>query len=213
VKKDGFYKALTADGVVIISPETTFIDSCVQIGAGTVIEPNNIIRGDSKIGRNVCLRAGNYIEDSVVGDGCEVLLSCLNNAKVGSNVHIGPFSHLRPDGVVGAECRIGNFVEIKKSVIGERTKIAHLSYVGDSRIGREVNIGCGVVTANYDGKHKHHTIIEDGAFIGSNVNLIAPVRIGAGAVVAAGSTITEDVSPKSLAIARVRQTNKEDYRK
>ena len=211
MKKDDFYTMLINNKVVIEDMHTTFIDSSVVIGTDTVIEPNNIIKGNCKIGNNVVLRAGNYIEDSRVGDRSEILLSRLNQAVVGAGVKIGPFSHLRPNSVVGDGCRIGNFVEIKNSTIGVKTKIAHLSYIGDAVVGVGVNMGCGVVTVNYDGREKHRTEVGNHAFIGSNVNLVAPVKIGEGAVVGAGSTITQNVPPLGLGIARAKQVNKDGW--
>ena len=213
MQRDAFYQQLIAGGVVIESPETTFIERGVRIASGVVIEPNNVLKGNCVIGRDVVLRAGNYIEDSNIGKRSEVIMSRMIGTSVGADVSVGPFSHLRQGAVINDGCRIGNFVEIKNSTIGAHTKIAHLSYIGDAEVGRGVNIGCGVVTVNYDGKHKHKTVIEDHAFIGSNANLIAPVKIGQGAVVGAGSTITEDVPAMALAIARARQTNKTGYRK
>ncbi|MCL2540608.1 MAG: hypothetical protein FWE53_04260 [Firmicutes bacterium] len=188
------YRHLIDAGVIIPHPEVVFIDDSVKIGNGTVIEPFNIIKGSTVIGQDVHLLAGNNIADSEIGSGCR----------------IGPYAHLRPGSIISDNCRIGNFVEIKKSVIGAGSKIAHLTYVGDSEIGENVNLGCGTVTVNYDGKQKHKTVIGNGAFVGSNVNLVAPITIGKSAVVAAGSTVTEDVPDYALAIARERQTNKED---
>ena len=213
MQKDAFYIELCNSGIIIEDADTVHIEKTVKIGKGTVIEPNNVLKGKTVIGKNVKLKSGNYIEDGIIEDDCQIMLSRVNSSSVGRASQIGPFSHLRPCSLIGEECRIGNFVEIKNSTIGNKTKIAHLSYVGDAVIGSCVNIGCGVVTVNYDGKLKHKTIIEDHAFVGSNVNLVAPVKVGKGAVIAAGSTITEDVPALALGIARSRQANKMDYKK
>jgi len=181
-------------GVTMIDPSNTYIGPDVSIGAGTIIYPNTIIEGKATIGQN-CVIESSYIRDSQIGDA----------------VTVGPFAHIRNQSVIKDKVRIGNFVEVKKSTLEDGVKAAHLSYLGDSLIGKQVNIGCGTITVNYDGKIKHQTIIEANAFIGSNVNLIAPVTIGEGAKVAAGSTITEDVAKHSLAIARARQTTKVGY--
>jgi bifunctional UDP-N-acetylglucosamine pyrophosphorylase / glucosamine-1-phosphate N-acetyltransferase len=181
-------------GVTMIDPSTTYIGPDVQIGAGTILYPNTVIEGTVSIGKN-CVIESSYVRDAVIGD----------------NVTIGPFAHIRNQTVIGNNVRIGNFVEVKKSVLQDGVKAAHLTYLGDSEIGKHVNIGCGTITVNYDGKLKHKTIIEANAFIGSNVNLIAPITIGEGAVVAAGSTVTDDVPANSLAIARERQTTKVGY--
>ncbi len=182
------------EGVTIIDKNNTYIGPDVTIGPGTVIYPNTVIEGNVSIGKN-CVIESSYIRDS----------------KIGDEVTIGPFAHIRNQSVIKDKVRIGNFVEVKKSTLDDGVKAAHLTYLGDSLIGKHVNIGCGTITVNYDGKLKHQTVIEANAFIGSNVNLIAPVTIGAGAKVAAGSTITEDVPKDSLAIARERQTTKVGY--
>ena len=151
------------------------------------------------------------IENCTIGQGTVIKQSVLKDSKIGKEVNVGPFAHIRPETTVGNEVRVGNFVELKKSVIGDNTKVPHLSYIGDANFGENINIGCGTITVNYDGKDKHVTTIEDNSFIGCNSNLVAPVTIKKGSYVAAGSTITDDVPEKSLAIARARQTNKEGY--
>lgn len=156
---------------------------------------------------------GTYIKDSIIGDNTVIYNSQIKNSSIGENNIIGPYAHIRENNKTGNNVKIGSFVELKNSIVNNNSKIPHLSYIGDSEIGEHVNIGCGVVTANYDGKNKHKTIIKDNAFIGCNVNLIAPVTIEENALVAAGSTITDDVPANALAIARSRQTNKEDYNK
>jgi bifunctional UDP-N-acetylglucosamine pyrophosphorylase / glucosamine-1-phosphate N-acetyltransferase len=182
------------EGVTIIDKNNTYIGPDVTIGAGTTIYPGSVIEGSVTIGHG-CLIESSYIRDAVIGD----------------HVTVGPFAHIRNQTVIGNHVRIGNFVEVKKSVLQDGVKAAHLTYLGDSEIGKHVNIGCGTITVNYDGKIKHKTIIEANAFIGSNVNLIAPITIGEGSVIAAGSTVTDDVPAQSLAIARERQTTKVGY--
>jgi bifunctional UDP-N-acetylglucosamine pyrophosphorylase/glucosamine-1-phosphate N-acetyltransferase len=196
IKKRLVNERLMRDGVTIIDPENTYIHEDVEVGSGTIVYPGTYIMGESKVGMD-CEIKSSYIIDSEVGDG----------------VVVGPFAHLRGHAVVKDNCRIGNFVEIKKSTLDENTKAAHLTYVGDAEVGKNVNFGCGVITVNYDGKNKHKTIIEDNAFIGSNVNLVAPVTVGEGALLAAGSTVNKDVPSDALAIARSKQTNKEGYAK
>ena len=155
-----------------------------------------------------------YVEDSKVGDGVEIRFSSyLVGCEVGDGTVMGPFCHLRPEARVGEGAKIGNFVEIKKSEIGRGSKVPHLSYVGDAEVGEGVNVGAGTITCNYDGRDKHRTVIEDGAFIGSDTMLVAPVKVGAGAVTAAGSTITKDVSPDALAIERAQQKEIEGWAK
>ncbi len=192
----------------VLSPATTTISERAQIGAGVVIYPNNHILGDSRIGDNAVLYPNNVIEDSTIGAGAELTASVVRGAIVGKNAKIGPFSHLRPGAIVGENCRVGNYTEIKNAVVGAGTKIAHLTYVGDADIGKNCNIGCGVVFCNYDGARKHRASVEDECFLGSNVNLIAPVRVGAGSFIAAGTTLTRSVPAGSFVIGRVRQESK-----
>lgn len=197
------------DGVTIADPATTHISAQAQIGRDTVILPGTIIEGTSRIGAGCLIGPYSCIKNSMIADQAEVRLSCVAEATLGSGVKIGPFAHLRPGAVLGDGARVGNFSEVKKSIIGEGAKVNHLSYIGDATIGRKVNIGAGTITCNYDGVHKHRTVIGDRSFVGSNVNLVAPVTIGADVVLGAGSTITDDVPARSLAIARARQVNKE----
>jgi bifunctional UDP-N-acetylglucosamine pyrophosphorylase/glucosamine-1-phosphate N-acetyltransferase len=185
-----------ANGVRMIDPASTFIDDGVKIAGGVVIYPNVIMEGACKIAENVTILANSFLRD----------------ASVGANSSIGPFAYLRPNAAVGENCRIGNFVEIKNAALGNNTRAAHLAYIGDADVGENVNFGCGAITVNYDGTNKHRTVIRNNAFIGSNVNLIAPVEIGADAVVAAGSTMTDDLPPCALGIARERQCVKENYK-
>lgn len=194
-------------GVTIIDPQTTFIDAAVEIEPDTVIFPFSFIRGHTVIGRDCLIGPHTVIDDSKIGHGVTVRMSYVESSEVGDGCQVGPFSYLRPETVLKARVKVGNFVEVKKSLVGEGSKIPHLSYIGDAIIGRQVNVGAGTITCNYDGHKKWPTYIEDGAFIGSNTNLVAPVRVGAGAVIGAGSTITKDVPSGALGIARGRQRN------
>ena len=200
--------ALRALGVTLLDPSTTFIDDGVAVGQGTVIHPGVTLEGRTRVGANCRLRSWVRITDSTIGDGVLVNDSCvIVESQVDAEACVGPFSHLRPGSHMKAGSHVGNFVELKKTVFGEGSKANHLAYLGDSTIGAGVNIGAGTITCNYDGERKHPTIIEDGAFIGSDSQLIAPVSIGAGAYVAAGSSITDDVPPGALGVARGRQKN------
>ena len=204
--------AFLAGGVTLLDPSTTFIDDGVTVGSGTVIHPGVTLEGRTRIGANCRIRSWVRITDSVVGDGVLVNDSCvIVESQIDEKAIVGPFSHFRPGAHMKAGSHVGNFVELKKTVLGEGSKANHLSYLGDSTIGAGVNIGAGTITCNYDGEKKHPTVIEDGAFIGSDSQLVAPVRIGAGAYVAAGSSITEDVPPGALGVARGRQTNVLDW--
>ncbi len=198
-------------GVTLIDPATTYIDVDVRIGEDVVIHPGNTLEGASIIGPGCVLMPGNRLTDSELAQRVTVERSVLVDAKVGEQTTVGPFAFLRPASVIGAHCRIGDFVEIKNSSIGDKTKVSHLTYVGDSDLGQDINLGCGVVFVNYDGKHKSRSRVEDHAFIGCNVNLVAPVRVGKDAYVAAGSTVTEDVPEAALCIARQRQIVKEGW--
>lgn len=199
------------NGVTIIDSATTYIDSDVTIGMDTIIYPNVHLQKGTKIGNDCVIYPNTFISSSTIMDETSVDSSRITDSSVGKKCKIGPFAHLRNNTVIHDSSRIGNFVEMKNSDIGENARCAHLTYVGDAIVGKDVNFGCGVVTVNYDGKHKYKTIIEDGAFIGSNVNLIAPIRVGKNAVVAAGTTIDKDVEEGDLAIGRVRQENKAGY--
>ncbi|MDR0928950.1 MAG: hypothetical protein LBM74_04470 [Oscillospiraceae bacterium] len=200
--------SLLAQGVLLLDPAHTYIDPQVLIGAGTVIHPNNTLSGATVIGENCVLLPGNRMQDARLGDGVTVEQSVLLSCEVAKGTTVGPFAYLRPNTAIGEGCRIGDFVEIKNSRIGNGTKVSHLTYVGDSDLGERINLGCGVVFVNYDGKRKHRTRIGDDAFIGCNVNLVSPVQVGDGAYVAAGSTITEDVPGDAMAVARARQVVK-----
>lgn len=198
-------------GVTLVDPATTIIGPRVTLGRDTVVEPGCILKGDTTIGSHCLIGAFTQLTNVTFGDGVEVLHSYLNDAVVGDGTHIGPYAHLRMHAVIGAHVRLGNFVEVKKSTLGDGTKAAHLAYLGDAEIGERVNIGCGVITVNYDGTTKSKTTVHDGAFVGSNSNLVAPVTVGEGGYVAAGSTITDDVPAGALAIGRGRQVNKEGW--
>lgn len=199
------------NGVTIMDPTNTYIETDVSIGIDTVIYPGTILRGNTVIGEECKIGPNTEIIDSYVGNNSVIKQSVVSSSKVGNDVQIGPFAHIRPESQISDEVKIGNFVEIKKSSFGRGSKASHLSYIGDAEIGIDVNIGCGSITVNYDGKNKYLTKVEDGAFIGCNSNLIAPVTIGKNAYVAAGSTITNNVPNNALAIARERQTVKFDY--
>ncbi|HEY4491441.1 MAG TPA: bifunctional UDP-N-acetylglucosamine diphosphorylase/glucosamine-1-phosphate N-acetyltransferase GlmU [Acidobacteriota bacterium] len=196
-------------GVTMHDPDRIYIDAEVQIGTDVVLYPGVWLEGSSMIGSEVAIYPNCRIANSYIDSGCIVYENCsIDQAHVEAGVRIGPFARIRPETHLSRGVRIGNFVEVKKSYIGEGTKANHLSYLGDATIGKNVNVGAGTITCNYDGEKKHPTTIEDGVFIGSDTQLIAPVRIGKDAYVAAGSSITDDVPPGSLAIARGKQVNK-----
>lgn len=198
-------------GVTIIDPEHTYISPDAIIGQDTVIYPGCHIIGKVKIGSDCEIGPNSQLIDCTIGDRSIIKYSVVTNSEIGDDAAVGPFAHIRPESKLGNNIRIGNFVEIKKSSFANGSKASHLSYIGDAQVGENVNIGCGTITVNYDGKNKYETKIEDGAFIGCNSNLIAPVTIGKQAYIAAGSTITEPVPERALAIARSRQVNKENY--
>jgi len=200
-------------GVRIIDPSTVYIDESVLIEPEVVIYPNTIIEGSTKIGSKSVIGPSSRIIDCDVGENCTVQYSVVRDSVIGDNCTVGPFANIRPGSKIGSGVKIGDFVEVKKSQIGDNSKVPHLSYIGDAVIGADVNIGAGTITCNYDGKDKHTTVINDGAFIGSNTSLVAPVEIGARAVVAAGSTITKNVPDNALGVARQRQVNKEGWAK
>jgi len=203
---------LMAAGVTLVDPATTYIEPDVEIGPDTIIHPGVTIEGSTKIGAACEIQANVRIADSELGDRVTINNFCLIvGARVADGVAIGPFAHLRPDSDVGEGAKVGNFVELKKTSLGAGSKVNHLSYLGDATVGAGVNVGAGTITCNYDGVNKHRTVIEDGAFIGSDTQLIAPVTVGKGAYVGAGSSITEDVPAGSLGIARGRQTNIEGW--
>ncbi len=194
-------------GVTLIDPNTTYIDNEVIIGVDTVIHPFTIIAGKTVIGKECEIGPGTRINDSRIGDHVTIELSRIKEAVIDDHCTIGPYAYLRPETILHKNVKIGDFVEVKKSVIGENSKLPHLSYVGDAKVGKAANIGAGTITCNYDGKNKYVTIIEDGAFIGSNTNLIAPVTIGSNSITGAGSSISKDVPPDMLAVERAQQKN------
>ncbi|MDR0734349.1 MAG: bifunctional UDP-N-acetylglucosamine diphosphorylase/glucosamine-1-phosphate N-acetyltransferase GlmU [Elusimicrobiota bacterium] len=200
--------ALMESGVTIVSPRGTYIESTVKIGADSVIYPNTFIKGHTVIGPRCVIGPNCWIEDSVLAEDVRLKTGCyLTQASLAKGCTAGPYAHLRPAAIIKENAKIGNFVEIKKSVIGPGSKVPHLTYVGDSEIGSKVNIGAGTITCNYDGVNKHKTVIGDGVFVGSNTNFVAPVVIGKGVKIGAGSTITQDIPAAMLAIARARQVN------
>jgi len=206
-------RSLMLSGVSMIDPERTYIDHGTFIGGDTVIYPGCSITGGSVIGKNCLIENGAIISASHIGNGCHIKSgSVMEGALLRDGVTVGPMAHLRPGTELMDDVKIGNFVETKKAVIGRGSKASHLTYLGDAEIGAEVNIGCGTITCNYDGISKHCTVIEDRVFIGSDVQLVAPVKVGANSLVAAGTTVTEDIPPDSLAIARVPQLNKVGWR-
>lgn len=198
-------------GVHFEDMSSAYIGCDVVIGKSVVIAPNNVIKGKTIIKDNVKILSNNVIEDCIIDEGAVINSSQLYKSYVGKETTVGPYAFIRPDSVIGANCRIGDFVEIKKSIIGDGSKVSHLTYVGDCEMGGGCNIGCGVVFANYDGKNKFQAKVGNNVFIGSNANILAPVVIEDGAFVAAGSTITENVPQNALAIARARQVIKTDW--
>lgn len=202
---------LMTNGVTIIDPKNTYIDSTVRVSRDTIILPGSIIQGDTEIGEDCIIGPNSRISNCKIGDGVVIENSVALDSKVDNDSKIGPFAYLRPGSKLGKNVKIGDFVEVKNSIIGDNSKASHLAYLGDADIGNNVNIGCGVVVVNYDGVKKHRTTIEDNSFVGCNVNLVSPVAIKEGAYVAAGSTITENVPKGSLAIARSKQVVKEGW--
>jgi bifunctional UDP-N-acetylglucosamine pyrophosphorylase/glucosamine-1-phosphate N-acetyltransferase len=215
-------------GVRFEDIDMAFIDADVVVGEGTFVGPGVEIRAGSVIGRNCTIEKGCTIIRSRTGDGCTVgqhsrledadiasganiMQSVITESEVGEDTGVGPFAYIRPGSRIGARCRIGDFVEVKNSVIGDDTKVSHLTYVGDSDLGSQINVGCGVVFVNYDGREKHRTTVGDGAFIGCNVNLVAPVSIEDNAYIAAGTTVTRDVPAGSLSVGRAKDRNIEGW--
>lgn len=201
------------NGVTFIDPANTYIESDVVIGSDTIIEPGVYLRGKTVIGSKCQIGAHSNIFNSKIGDNVVIHSSTIEESIINNGADIGPYAHLRPNAEIGEGAHIGNFVEIKKATIGNNTKVGHLTYVGDATLGEDINVGCGTVFVNYDGKNKFHTTIGDHSFIGSGTNLVAPLTIGRNAATAAGSTITEDVPDGDLGIARGRQSNLEGYAK
>ncbi|MGQ9856009.1 MAG: bifunctional UDP-N-acetylglucosamine diphosphorylase/glucosamine-1-phosphate N-acetyltransferase GlmU [Fervidobacterium sp.] len=213
IAKERILNELMLSGVTIVDPQSTFISPDVVIGMDTVIHPFTIIEGKTTIGEDCQIGPYTRIIDSEIGNKVKVIRSELEGVKIENNVSVGPFARLREGTVLRENVKIGNFVETKKSIIGKNSKAQHLTYLGDATVGEDVNVGAGTITCNYDGYKKYPTHIKDKAFIGSNSSLVAPVTIGSGAIVGAGSVITEDVPDDSLALGRARQTIKEGWAK
>ncbi len=207
-KRAEVLKKLMVSGVTVTDPSNTYISADTRIGSDTVIYPGTIMEGNCVVGSNCRIGPATLISDSELGDSVEVRSAYIYGSKVGSGAKIGPFTHIRPGTIIKSDVRVGNFSEVKNSVLNEGSKVNHLSYIGDATLGKKVNVGAGTITCNYDGFKKNKTFIGERSFIGSNVNLVAPVKVGSDVIIGAGSTITEDVPSKSLAIARARQVVK-----
>lgn len=204
-------EALMLAGVTIIDPDKVQVTTNVKVGRDTVLYPGTVLEGDTVIGENCVIGSNTSLNNCKVGDNTKILETVGIDSEIGSDTNVGPFAYLRPGTKVGSEVKIGDFVEVKNSTIDNGTKVAHLTYIGDADVGKRVNFGCGTVVVNYDGVNKHRTIIEDDCFIGCNTNLVSPVVVRHGAYTAAGSTITDEVPPESLAIARSKQVVKEQW--
>jgi len=204
---------LMLSGVTVVDPSSTFVDPGVVIGQDSIIYPFTIIEGKSTIGPNCRIGPGVRLVEAQVGEGVSIANSVVLESMIGDYCTIGPFAYIRPGCILEQGVKAGDFVELKKATVGKNSKVPHLSYLGDATVGSGVNVGAGTITCNYDGVYKWPTRIGDGAFIGSNTNLVAPVEVGVGAVVAAGSTITRDVPAGALGVARGRQRNVEGYSK
>jgi bifunctional UDP-N-acetylglucosamine pyrophosphorylase/glucosamine-1-phosphate N-acetyltransferase len=202
---------LMKSGVTITDPGSIFIDSEVEIGRDTVILPFTMLEGATVIGERCEIGPGTRITSSNIGDDVTIESSRIKEARIGKACTIGPYAYLRPGTVLHDNVKVGDFVEIKKSVIGEKSKVPHLAYVGDATVGTKVNIGAGTITCNYDGVNKYETILEDGVFIGSNTNLVAPVKIGQNSTTGAGSTITKDIPANTLGVERAQQRNIQNW--
>lgn len=200
------------NGVTMRNPESVYIEDGVEIGNDTEICQNVTIKNGTKIGSDCVIGSGSMLDRAVVHDGVDVLSSVILESEVDEGTHVGPFAYIRPNCHVGKEVKVGDFVELKNSNIDDGTKISHLTYIGDSDVGKRVNFGCGTVTCNYDGKKKYRTTIGDDCFVGCNTNFVSPINVGDGVYIAAGSTITEDIPENTLSIARARQVNKEGWK-
>lgn len=203
--------AYMEQGVHFIDIKMAYIDEGVRIGKGTTIYPCVVLEGDVSIGEDCVIGQNTRIKDSAIGNGTSIQSSVILDSRVGDETTVGPFAYLRPGSNIGNHCKVGDFVEIKNSSMGDGAKASHLTYVGDSDVGERVNLGCGVVFVNYDGSKKYRSVVEDGAFVGCNVNLISPVHVGKNAYVAAGSTITKDVPDGALYVARTRGKSLEGW--
>ncbi|WP_291651452.1 bifunctional UDP-N-acetylglucosamine diphosphorylase/glucosamine-1-phosphate N-acetyltransferase GlmU [Clostridium sp.] len=199
------------NGVTLIDPNTTYIGDDVEIGRDTIIYPGNVLEGNTKIGEGVTLYPNSRISNSIILNNVEIQSSVIIDSQIGEKTTVGPFAYIRPESVIGSGARIGDFVEIKKSTIGNNTKVSHLTYIGDASVGENCNFGCGTVVVNYDGQNKHKTTIGNNSFIGCNTNLVSPVNVEDNTYIAAGSTITNDVKEGELAVARAKQRNIEGW--
>ena len=199
------------NGVTLIDPNSTYIGNDVEIGRDTIIYPGNVIEGNTKIGEGVMIYPNSRISNSIIENNVEIQSSVIIDSKIGERTTVGPFAYIRPESVIGNDARIGDFVEIKKSTIGNNTKVSHLTYIGDAKVGEHCNFGCGTVVVNYDGKNKNTTIIGNNSFIGCNTNLVSPVTVEDNTYIAAGSTIVNDVKEGELAVARAKQRNIEGW--
>lgn len=202
---------LEQSGVVFVDIENTYIDATVKIGRGSRVYPGVVIEGETEIGENCVIGISTRIVDSCIGDNVEIQASHVLESRIDTGTKVGPFAYLRPKSNIGKNCKIGDFVEVKNSNFGDGSKASHLTYIGDSDIGKSVNLGCGVVFVNYDGSRKYRSNVEDGAFIGCNSNLVSPVDIKKNSYIAAGSTVTEDVPEDALFIARSKGCIKENW--
>ncbi|MBI3329893.1 MAG: bifunctional UDP-N-acetylglucosamine diphosphorylase/glucosamine-1-phosphate N-acetyltransferase GlmU [Nitrospinae bacterium] len=203
---------LMAEGVTILDPQSIYVHAEVEVGPDTVLYPNTYLLGKTVIGEDCEVGPNTVIRDSTLGDGVVILPSCvITGSTIASGSHIGPFAHLRPESVLGEQVKIGNFVEVKKSVIGADSKASHLSYIGDVVMGKGVNVGAGFIACNYDGETKQETIVEDGVFIGSDSQVIAPLRIGQGAYIATGTTVRKDVPPHALVYNPKEQVHRDNW--
>jgi bifunctional UDP-N-acetylglucosamine pyrophosphorylase/glucosamine-1-phosphate N-acetyltransferase len=198
--------ALMNAGATFVDPERSYAEPEVRVGQDAIVEPGVMLLGNTRVGRGARIQTGCVVDDSVIGEGAHLKpYTVITGSKVGKNAILGPFSHLRPQADIGEDAHIGNFVEVKKSRIGKGSKANHLAYLGDATVGRKVNVGAGTITCNYDGIHKHPTVLGDGVFVGSDTMLVAPVTVGKGALIGAGSTITKNVPPYALALCRAEQ--------
>ncbi|MDR1571510.1 MAG: UDP-N-acetylglucosamine diphosphorylase [Clostridiales Family XIII bacterium] len=204
-------RGLADKGVRFTDIRAAYIDEGASIGAGSLIGPCVVIEGDTRIGENCRIGQNTRIRDSLIEDGAEVEQSVIVESRVGARSRIGPFAYLRPGSDIGEDAKVGDFVEVKNSSLGKGSKASHLTYIGDSDLGDGVNLGCGVVFVNYDGREKHRSTVGDGAFIGCNVNIVSPVSVGRGSYVAAGTTVTVDVPEGALSVGRAKQRNLEGW--
>ena len=200
-----------SEGVTFIDPNQTYIGKSVVIGRDTILYPGTSLSGYTQIGEDCIIGPNAHLDNVILGNAVQIKESTLTDSSIADRTTVGPYAYVRPGCKIGSDVKIGDFVEVKNAAIGNGTKISHLTYVGDAEVGERVNLGCGVVFVNYDGKNKFKTVVEDDSFVGCNVNLISPVTVGKGAYVGAGSTITKDVPAGALGVARERQTNIEDW--